>query len=30
MPIEPGFVCNIVLGFMDLDECAINQPNATS
>jgi hypothetical protein len=26
-PIEPCFACNIVLRFMDLDECAINQPN---
>jgi len=29
MPIELGFVCNIVLRFVDLGECAINKPNAT-
>jgi hypothetical protein len=29
MFIELSFVCNIVLRFVDLDECAINKPNAT-
>jgi hypothetical protein len=29
MPIELGFVSNIVLRFVNFDECAINKPNAT-
>ncbi len=28
MPIEPNFVCSIIPRFVDLDECATNQPNA--
>jgi hypothetical protein len=27
VPIEPSFVCSIVPRFVDLDECAIYQPN---
>jgi hypothetical protein len=29
MLVELSFVCHIVLGSMDPDERAINQPNAT-